>query len=501
MASKGETQVPFVESKDSEAGYVKKEWTDEEERKVMNKVNWKLIPWLMVCYMVVGIDRTNIGSAAIMNKETPGHSLEEELGMHGSDLNWATSAFFFGYVLFEIPSNMMITKTSPSVWISRIMTTWGIIAAVMGAVHNFAGLIAVRVLLGIMEAGFTPGAALYLTFWFKKYEVGSRVAYMFAGAGMMSAFSGFIAYGIAYMDGVGGLTGWRWLFILEGIASSILGIATYFVLPDYPQTSTFLNSDERAIVVGRLPPSAPSFVAKEMNWKEIAELLRDWRMYALASAQFLITVHNYGLAFFLPKVISAMGFVSTTALLIKVPIDFIGHAWNFYINWSSDRYQEKVYHSLVCALPVLVAWALLGTIQPYLSQYGRYGLLYLSIFYNGLPPMQIGIGATSTTGATKTAFRTGFIISMSNIGGIVGGQVYQPDDAPLYIRGHWINFGLMAANIIILQIVIWSLTREGIYMGKNANVTVVERGGIEVDGEHVVDFAQVAQAGKLAGKK
>ncbi|KXS15953.1 MFS general substrate transporter, partial [Gonapodya prolifera JEL478] len=299
-----------------------------QESRVMRKVDFRLIPWLMVCYTALNVSEWqgsgNISAALIINAEQPTHTLLVELGLSGTQLNWALSAFFFGYVLFEIPSNLMITRFNPSRWIARIMTSWGILAACMGAVHDFVGLTVVRCLVGVMEAGYSPGTALYLSFWYKKYEgmllLSSRWAYMFGGAGIMSSFSGVIAFGVANMDQVLGISGWRWLFLLEGAASTLLGIATWFLLPDYPQTARFLSDREKEIVIGRLPPTAPSVAAKKMKVAEILDAFTDWRMYALGFALLLQLCATYAIAYFLPSVIRDMGFVSTSAQLLTIPI-------------------------------------------------------------------------------------------------------------------------------------------------------------------------------------
>ncbi|KXS15942.1 MFS general substrate transporter [Gonapodya prolifera JEL478] len=466
-------------------------WSKDEETAAMRKIDYRIVPWLMLCYTALNIDRGNISNAAIMNAETPTHTLSSQLGLVNNQFNWALSAFFFGYVAFEIPSNLMITRFNPSRWIARIMTTWGICAALMGATTNFAGLVAVRVAIGSMEAGYSPGTAFYLTFWYKKYEVSSRWAYMYGGAGVISSFGGLIAYAVANMDGVGGLAGWRWLFILEGLASALVGVGTWFILPDYPQTAKFLTEREKEIIIGRLPPTGPSMLAKKMEMSEVLDAFRDWRMYAFGIGCTMQFTTAYAIAYFLPTVIKLMGFSSTTAQLLTVAPSLVGSFWIFFINWSSDRFQEKGYHGAACLIPPIIGYFLLANIQTQLSPYQRYGLLFLTSVCNGVVPILIGFSTITTKGASRTALRSAFTIACGNIGGAVGSQVYQPDDAPLYVRGHYINGSLLIAVLVLLLFLKFSIEREGEFVGAKANITVIERGGIVLDNEKLIEADRV----------
>ncbi|KXS17359.1 MFS general substrate transporter [Gonapodya prolifera JEL478] len=472
-----------------EAAQVQPDWTPAEETKVMRKVDLALIPWLTVCYTALNIDRNNISSAVIMNAEIPAHTMTVQLGLDGTQFNWALSAFFFGYVLLEIPSNLVITRFNPSRWITRIMTTWGILAALMGAVQNFAGLVVVRALVGCMEAGFSPGTIFFLSFWYK--VISSRWAYMFGGANVVSSFGGAVAFGVASMDGVGGIAGWRWLFILEGSVSALLGIMTWFILPDYPQTCKFLNTREKEIVIGRLPPTGPSVVSKQIVPAEVLDAFKDWKMYAFGMALMLTLITVYAIAYFQPSVIKAMGFSSTEAQLLTVPTSLLAALWIIFINWSSDNSQEKLLHGVACLVAPVAGYFLLATVQTKLSDYGKYGILFLVATASGIIPLIIGLSTITTKGTSRTAVRSAFTVACGNIGGAIGGQIYQLDDAPLYTRGHWINATLLLAVLILFVITVVAVIKEGEYIGRKANLTVFERGGLELEGERFVDVTNV----------
>jgi MFS family permease len=190
-------------------------------------MDMRLIPMLALLYLLSFLDRTapssqgpgpctdngytggNIGNAKI-------EGLQEDLGLTDDQYNWCLTAFFFTYAAFEVPSNLMLKKVRPSIWLPAIMVAWGIVMTLMGIVHNYAGLLSARIFLGVTEAGLFPGVAYYLTNWYKREEIQLRQAMFFSAASVAGAFSGLLAFAIGKMEGVGGLHGWQWIFILEG---------------------------------------------------------------------------------------------------------------------------------------------------------------------------------------------------------------------------------------------------------------------------------------------
>jgi len=254
-------------------------FSQTEERAVVRKVDWHLMPWLLVLYFFSQLDRGNIANANIMNLETPEWTMRYQLGLAPSDYNWAVTIFFFGYVFFEIPSNLLMSKFTPRLWLSRICITWGLTAALMAATFNTASLLTCRFFLGLFEAGLAPGLVLLLRYWYKQYEVSSRFSIWYAASGIATGFGGLIAYGVSNMNGAGGLAGWRWLFILEGVPTILAGFLNLVILPDYPQTCKWLSNREKEILIARLPTSAPSMHEKHIHWKEMGEAFSDYKVW------------------------------------------------------------------------------------------------------------------------------------------------------------------------------------------------------------------------------
>lgn len=205
----------------------------------------RLIPMLAALYLLSFLDRGNIGNAKIQGLQT-------DLKLTGPQYNLCATVFFFTYCAFEIPSNLLLKRFRPSIWLPSIMVAWGTVMTLMGLVKSYHGLLVARIFLGVAEAGLYPGVAYYLTMWYCTEELALRQGLFFSAASVAGAFSGLLAYAIAKMHGVGGLAGWQWIFILEGLLTVVVAILAFFILHDFPDTAGFLSVEEKAWVVHRL---------------------------------------------------------------------------------------------------------------------------------------------------------------------------------------------------------------------------------------------------------
>lgn len=181
----------------------------EAEKKLVRKVDRFIIPVAMTAYLLCFLDRVNIGNARL-------YSLEADLGLTGTQYQTAVSVLFATYVLVEVPSNLLLKRFTPSRWIAIITISWGIVSTLTGIVQNFGGLLACRLLLGMVEGGLFPGLTVYLTLFYTKKEIALRIGYLFVSSAFAGACGGLLAYAIGFMDGIAGLSGWRWIFIIEG---------------------------------------------------------------------------------------------------------------------------------------------------------------------------------------------------------------------------------------------------------------------------------------------
>lgn len=257
------------------------------------------MPILMLGYIVGYLDRTSISFAS--------QGLNQEFGMNSSSFGFAVGIFFLGYVLFEIPSNVLLHRVGARIWIARIMISWGIVTVLIGFASGVAGIYILRFLLGVAEAGFFPGIILYLTYWFPN-AIRARMLSIFMLSVSIALASGSLLNGqiLQHFDGLMGLAGWRWIFFVGGILAVILGILSFFLLTDSPQKARWLAEDERRWLVQTLAAENQERSVGRAN-HGIWAGLRDKRVLFLALVFFLIQFGNYPLAFWLPQLVKSIG--------------------------------------------------------------------------------------------------------------------------------------------------------------------------------------------------
>lgn len=259
-----------------------------DEKKLVRKLDLYLIWLVMGLYLFSFLDRVNVGNARL-------YSLESDLGLVGNQYQTAVSILFVTYIIFEVPSNLVLKKFTPRYWIAFITTAWGIIATLTGLVNSYGSFVACRILLGTVEAGLFPGLNVYLTFFYTKHELAMRVGYLFVSSAIAGALGGLLAYGIGHMDGVAGLHGWRWIMIIEGLPTFCLGIATFFLLPNDAESAYFLNaSEKKAMVIRHAREYGMTTSAREFSKKDMMKAFKDWKVWVFCAAQFGSDTMLYG---------------------------------------------------------------------------------------------------------------------------------------------------------------------------------------------------------------
>jgi MFS transporter, ACS family, tartrate transporter len=318
----------------------------ELERSTIRTISWRLIPFLVLAYFFSYLDRVNLGFAAL--------TMNAELKFSPIIFAWGAGIFFFGYFIFEVPSNLALEKFGASRWIARIMVTWGIISALMATVSGEWSFYILRFLLGVAEAGFFPGIILYLTYWYPA-EYRARFLAAFAIAVPVSTVIGAPVSGLLLgLDGVMGLKGWQWLFIIEGLPSIVLGIASWFYLTDRPEHANWLSPEQKAWLAAKLNAEiAAKQAAKHMT---LGEALSSPRVIKLSLVYFGFVSALYGMQFWLPQIVKAFGLTNAqTGFVTAIPYLFGTIAM---ILWArhSDASRERVVH--VGAPLLLTAFAL-----------------------------------------------------------------------------------------------------------------------------------------------
>jgi MFS transporter, ACS family, tartrate transporter len=307
------------------------------ETRTIRRVGRRLLPFLIVCYFVAYLDRVNVGFASL--------TMNKDLGISSTAYGLGAGIFFLTYFIFEVPSNLFLEKFGARKWIARIMFTWGLLSGAMAFIGGEVGFYAVRLLLGAAEAGFFPGIIFYLTLWFPA-TYRARIVSMFMAAIPLSSVIGAPVSGaLLGMDGVAGLKGWQWLFILEAVPALILSVVTFFYLTDRPAEARWLAPDERDWLTRRLEMERRA--REQVRHYSVLQALMNPRVLAIALVYFGAVAVNYGLSFFLPQIVKAFGLTNLQTgfvTLIPYAIGAVGMIW-----WGlrSDKEGERKGHLIV----------------------------------------------------------------------------------------------------------------------------------------------------------
>ena len=309
-----------------------------------SRLNWRLLPFLLLCYLFAYLDRVNVGFAKLQ--------MQTDLGFSDAAYGVGAGIFFLGYVLFELPSNLLLPKIGARKTFSRILVLWGITSACMLFVRSVPMFYGMRFLLGVFEAGFAPGMIYYLSCWYGPTRMARAIAIVFLAGPIGGIVGGpASAWLMTVFNGTAGLAGWQWMFLVEGLPCIVLGILTLFVLSNRPADAAWLDDHEKRVLAAELAAST----AHSHSFKAV---LGDRRVYFLAVAYFSIIASIYAISFWLPTIFKEQGVADTIELGWYTAIPYIAAgAGMIVIGRRSDRLGERRYH---CAVPSLAAAVLLA---------------------------------------------------------------------------------------------------------------------------------------------
>lgn len=294
--------------------------------------------------------------------------LEKDLGLHGNRYQLCVSLLFVTYVSFELPSNLILKKVQPKRFIPIVATLGVVVALCTGFVTNMGQLIAVRLLLGICEAGYFPAICFYMTFFYRRRELAIRIFYLFAASAVSDSCGGLLAYAIGLMHNVRGMSAWRWIMIIEGIPTVLLRITAYFVLANDPMDAPYLTDREKQLtrIRRRLDLTLVELEDQggKIQWDQCFEAWKDWKVWALAIAQIGVTVTLYSYSVFLPTIINALGYSGIHTNLLTIPCYACGALMYITVAYFSDRTGKRGLFVLGGCLVACAGYAiLLGTPQ------------------------------------------------------------------------------------------------------------------------------------------
>jgi ACS family tartrate transporter-like MFS transporter len=383
----------------------------EVEAAALRKVGWRLIPFLWLMYVAAFLDRASIGFAALQ--------MNRDLGFSASVYGLGAGLFFIGYCLFEVPSNLLLHRVGGPRWLARIMLTWAVVAGAMAFIGGVRGFYALRFLLGVAEAGFFPGIIYYLTRWIPAAQRGRLVGAFMTAIPVSTALGGPLSTAILSLDGVWGIAGWQWLYMLETLPSVVLGLMTLAYLPESPATARWLSPDEKSRLLERLHAelAASARGPAPTVWRSLASP-EVWR---LCVCYFGVELALYGVIFWIPQVFGEMHIRPAQlgwAVAIPYSCAALGMVW-----WSrrSDRHDERLWHLLAasCAGSLGLAVSALFADSPAIAilgiTVGATGTLaVLPLFWTQPPSL---LGGAAAAGAIA------LINAVGNLGGFVGPYV------------------------------------------------------------------------------
>ena len=425
--------------------------------RAVSKAYWRLLPLLFLCYVVAYVDRSNLSIAfETMSQDMPTFNKKV--------LGFGAGIFFIGYFLLEIPGTILVEKWSARKWISRIMISWGIVAAMTAAVKTPTQLYVVRFFLGLAEAGFFPGVIVYLTHWFPSRDRTRALAWFLIGSPVAQAISPLISYPLLSIATTAkpdmtrmsdvmapGLHGWQWVFIFWGIPAIVLGVLVLFLLTDRPSQARWLSAEEREALENELERERSEHKAR--GHMTLVEAFKNPKVLVLAAAYFFIVTGNYGLEIFLPSILSEWYKLDYLQKMMILTIPAAGSlVGQLFIGWNSDRTRERRIHA---SAPIFLGAAALGLtvvtrhplpLMMLLFTLAATGLkAYLPAFWS-LPSLFL----TSTAAAGSI----GFINSFGNLGGFVGPMAmgWLKDDMTARVKDGRLssNFNMYMPGILVL---------------------------------------------------
>jgi ACS family tartrate transporter-like MFS transporter len=373
----------------------------------LSKVRRRLLPFLFTLYIVAYLDRINVGFAALQ--------MNREIGLSQAAFGFGAGIFFLGYFIFEIPSNLLLRRVGARRWIARIMVSWGVTASAMMFVRGAASFYVLRFMLGLAEAGFFPGIIYYLTFWFPHRERARAIAWFMTATSVAGVIAGPLSGALLTLHGIGGLSGWQWMFLLEGVPAVVMGIAVWRGLPDRPAEAMWLTPSERDALMAILDADSS---ARKLAPADLSRALLSGRVWTLTLFYFLFAFGLYGISFWLPQILKGFGTMSVLAVGFASTIPFAaGGVAMVLVGRSSDRLDERRIHLALCAVT--------GAVGFFAAAYARGPVLELACITVAAAGTSACVGpfwAIPAGMLTEAAAAGGIALinSVGNLGGFVG---------------------------------------------------------------------------------
>ncbi|TID17092.1 major facilitator superfamily transporter [Venturia nashicola] len=446
------------------------EFTPEEIKKVIHRIDRRLVVTVGLMYCVSLMDRTNLSAAAIA-----GMNVELKLGIKNR-YSIVTLVFFTSYILFEFPSTVIIRYLGPRNHLAGITVLWGAVMLGMGFVKTWSQLAALRVVLGVLEAGFFPGCVYLLSTWYTRFDMHKRYSVFYMLGSLASACAGILAYGLMQMKGLAGYAGWRWIFIIEGILTMLIGFVGYFALVGFPDDDRenfgFLTKREKRMIVARVERDRGDAHTEAFSWKKFLSAGLDLKIWGFAWIFGMSTTVSYALAYFLPIILrNGMRFSLAKSQCLVAPPYAAAGIMMYVTGYIGDKYHIRgpiiVFNSTVA----IIGLPLIGWVKNVGVRY--FGVFLVCMGANSNIPAAMTYQANNIRGHWKRAFCSATLVAFGGIGGIIGSLVFREHDAPQYRPGLW---AAITSQLIIIVIVL------GLSVKFRRDNMKVDRGEMQIEG-------------------
>ncbi|EOD46495.1 Major facilitator superfamily [Neofusicoccum parvum] len=417
----------------------------ELEKRVTRKFDKHIVPWLFGLWLLAFIDRSNIGNARI-------DGLEEDLELNADKFNIALAIFYVPYILYDVPSNLVLKRLKAGYYLPGLVTIWGLISTLMGLVKSYGGLLAARFFLGLAEGGLLGGMIIYLAMFYRRHQLLYRVGMFYCAAPLSGAFGGLLATGLARIK-TDGYNGWPFIFFVEGAITVLFGITTMFFLPHTPAESKFLTEEERNAAVVRMRMDAHGATTtgdvegETFNWFWVKRAILNWQTLLLSLNFFAIITPIYSFSLFLPTIIKTLGYTSVKAQLLTVPPNIAGFCSVLIVGFFSDKLRVRGPLMIGLATLAIIGYIMqIASARP-LTRYG--GTFFVAVGVFPCSPLVMGWLANNLAPHYVRATGTGFQIMIANMAAFIATFTYLQKDAPRYTTGHAINIGVLCLSLLL----------------------------------------------------
>ncbi|KAI0198960.1 high-affinity nicotinic acid transporter-like protein [Astrocystis sublimbata] len=453
------------------------EITPAMEKRVVRKLDLYITPVLFIVYLSCFIDRANIGNVRVAG-------LPEEIGASTQQFGTAVSIFFATYVAFEVPAVLLVKRYQPRYVLTALCVIWSVTTIANGLIVNVGGLYACRLVLGLCEGGLFPSLNMYLTLVYKRDEIAKRTSYLVSCTAFSGALGGLLAYGLLHLDGVGGYSGWRWVYLIEGAFSLICAVAIWFGLPTDVRKAYFLNEEDRKVMQVRHEQRLAYMGEDKLDWNEVKLAFTDPKVLLASATHFCQNILTNGFGTFLPSILHGLGYGTLASNYLTIPVYVLGALSIFTFAYLSDKYNKVGVFLFGTNLVGAIGYSILLGSRNGAVKYFACFICTIAV-YNGTG-LNLAWLNVNMAPQYRRATAIGIQQTVANTAGAVAGQLYRT--SPYYLGNGFSLGAIFVAEILItlhyLYLVRLNKEKQAILAGEKEDDRVKRTGDRDVHFEY-----------------